>query len=53
MYMQKQYKSSITKNHEIKKKYFFDSVPLKDYIASSVIFRFCARNQTKRCGKIK
>ena len=26
--MKKQYKSSLTKNHKIKKKYFFDGVPL-------------------------
>ena len=31
--MKKQYKSSITKNHKIKKKNF-DGVPLKGYIAS-------------------
>ena len=31
--MKKQYKSSVTENHKIKKKYFFDSVPLKDYVA--------------------
>ena len=29
MYMKKQYKSSVTKNHEIKKNIFFDGVPLK------------------------
>ena len=32
--MKKQYKSSITKNHKIRKKYFFDGVPLKGYVAS-------------------
>ena len=53
MYMKKQYKSSITKNHKIKKILTFDGVPLKSYVASSIIFRFCARNQTKHCGKIK
>ena len=36
--MKKQYNSSITKNHKIKKKYFFECVPLKSYVASSVIF---------------
>ena len=34
IYMKKQYKLSITKNHEIKKYTFFDGVPLKGYIAS-------------------
>ena len=33
--MKKQYISSITKNHKIEKKIFFDGVPLKGYIASS------------------
>ena len=47
--MKKQYKSSITKNHKFKEIYiFFDGVPLKGYIASSVIFRFCARNIKKK-----
>ena len=32
--MKKQYKSSITKNHMIKKNFFFDGVPLKGYVAS-------------------
>ena len=33
---------------------FFDGVPLKGYVASYVIFRFCARNNRKsHCGKIK
>ena len=32
--MKKQYKSSITKNHKIKKKIFFDGVPLRGYVAS-------------------
>ena len=32
--MKKQYKSSITKNHEIKKKCIFDGIPLKGYVAS-------------------
>ena len=31
--MKKQYKSSRTKNHEIKKNIFFESVPLKSYVA--------------------
>ena len=34
IYMKKQYKSSITRNHKIKKKIFFDGVPLKGYVAS-------------------
>ena len=48
MYMEKQYKLSIIKNHKIRKKifFFFDVVPLKGYIASYVIFRFCDRNPT-------
>ena len=32
IYMKKRYKSSITKNHEIKKQYFY-GVPLKGYVA--------------------
>ena len=32
--MKKQYKSSRIKNHEITKKFFFDWVPLKGYLAS-------------------
>ena len=32
--MKKQYKSSITKNHKIRRKSFFDGVPLKGYVAS-------------------
>ena len=32
--MKKQYKSSITKDHKIKRKYFFDGVPLKGYVSS-------------------
>ena len=43
--MKKQYKSSITNNHKIKKeKYFFDGIHLKGYITSEAILRFCARN---------
>ena len=38
--MKKQYKSSITKNHKMKKTNFY-GVPLKGYVASYVIFRFC------------
>ena len=34
MYMKKQYKSSITKNHKIWKNINFDGVPLKGYVAS-------------------
>ena len=36
IYFEKQYKSSITKNHKIKKNFFFffDGVPLKGYVAS-------------------
>ena len=31
--MKKQYKSSLTKNHKIQRKFFFDGVPLKGYVA--------------------
>ena len=34
IYMKKQYKSSIIKNHEIVNKNVFDGVPLKGYVAS-------------------
>ena len=49
----KQYKSSITKNHKTEKKFFFYGDSLKGYVAYQVVFRFCARNQTKQCGKIE
>ena len=52
--MEKQYKSSIIKNHKIthtKKKN--DGIRLKGYVASIVIFRFCARNQKRNCGNIQ
>ena len=47
--MKNQYISSRIKNHKItkKKKFFFDGVPLKGYIASKVIFRFGTRNKRK------
>ena len=32
--MEKQYKSSRIKNHEITKNNFFDGLPLKGYVAS-------------------
>ena len=51
--MKKQYTSSIIKNHKITKKSFFDGVPLKGYVASKVIFRFCTRNQKKHYGNIQ
>ena len=51
-YVKKQYKSSIIKNHKIKEKKI-DGVPIKDFVVSLVIFRFCARNEKKHCGKIK
>ena len=47
IYLKKQYKSSIIKNHKITQKKIFDGVPLKSYVASRVIFRFCARYQKK------
>ena len=46
-YMKKLYKSSIIKNHKITKKNFFDGVPLKGYVDSEVISRFCTKN--KKC----
>ena len=52
--MKKQYKSSVTKNHKIKKIYFFlDGDLLKGYVASKVIFRFGTKNQKEHFGKIK
>ena len=45
--MIKQFKSSIIKNHKITNKKFFDGVPLKDYVASEVIFR--VRTKTEKC----
>ena len=46
--MKKKYKSSIIKNHKITNKKKFDGVPLKGYLASEVIFRFCTRNKKKK-----
>ena len=50
--MKKLYKSSKIKNHKFtkkkKKKKFLDGVPLKGYVAFSVIFRFGARNEGKK-----
>ena len=53
IYMKKQYKSSIIKSHKIIKIKVFHGVPLKGYVASKVIFRFCARNQKQNCGNTK
>ena len=36
--MKKQYKSSITKNHKIKKKMFFDGVPVSILEGGMVLF---------------
>ena len=36
IYMKKQYKSSIIKNHKITQKFFLDGVPLKGYVASKL-----------------
>ena len=49
IYLKTQDKSSIFKNHKItkKKEKQFECVPLKDYVASKVIFRFGARNKKK------
>ena len=38
--MKKRYKSSITKNHKIKKIYIFDVVSLKGYVASNLFLDF-------------
>ena len=43
IYMKKKKKkSSVSKNYKFT---FFNGVPLKGYVASSVIFRFCSRNK--------
>ena len=42
--MKRQYKSSMINNHKITKNIFFDGVPLKGYVASLSVFRFCTRN---------
>ena len=47
IYMKKQYKSSRIKNQKLTKKNFVDGVPFKGYVASSVIFRFGARNKKR------
>ena len=43
--MKNKYKSLTTKNHKIKINILFDGVPLKGYVPSLVIFRFCARKK--------
>ena len=43
--MKKQYKSSMTKTHEIKKKYIFDCIPLK--VALQIMGRKCYKNTKK------
>ena len=55
IYMKKQHTSSISKNHTITKRNFFDGVSCKGYVAPKVIFRFCARNKKKKkhCGNIQ
>ena len=53
IYMKKQYKSSIIKNFKITEKRFFDGVPLKGYVGSLVIFRYCTKNQNKHCVNIR
>ena len=47
IYMKKQHNSSITKNHRIKQKRFFDGVPLKRLRNLLSYFSFCARNKKK------
>ena len=52
--MEKQYRSSITKNHKIiKKKYIFSWRSLKRLRNLLSYFRFYAKNQKKHCGKTK
>ena len=51
--MKKQYKSSITNNHTIEKNTFVDGIPLKGYVTSKIIFRFCTRIKKSILGKIK
>ena len=54
MYMKKQYKSLLIKNHKItNKKKKNDGVPLKGYVASEVIFRFRTKNIKMHCGNIQ
>ena len=49
IYIKNQYKSSITKNHKIKKKtIFIDGVSLKGYVASLAIFRFCVKKKKRK-----
>ena len=50
--MKKQYKSSIIKNYKITNKKNFDGVPLKGYVASEVIFRFCSKSKKMHYGNI-
>ena len=49
--MKKQYKSSITKNHKIKKKYFFERVPLKSYVALSYFLHLAPEIKKNIVGK--
>ena len=52
--MRKQYKSSKIKNTKnLISFFFFMGVPLNGYVASKVIFRFCARNIKQYRGNIQ
>ena len=45
--------NSESQNYKKKLFFFFNGVPLRGFVASQVIFRFCARKQKKHCGNIK
>ena len=47
LYMKKQYKSSITKNHKIKQKIFFGCCSLERLRSLLTYFLICARNKKK------
>ena len=49
--MKKQCISSITKNHKIKRKYFFYGVPLKGYVASKLFLDFVPEMKKAIVGK--
>ena len=51
IYMKMQYKSSITKNHRIKRKHFFDGVPLNDKLPFKLFLDFATEIKKGIVGK--
>ena len=49
--MKKQYESSIIKNYEVMKKYFFDGFPLKGYVTPKLFLDFAPEIKKIIVGK--